>query len=439
MDDQFIKGAVTDIETEIKALRSHLLQDYMELVLCDDWKKILYDHLEDIMDKNLSYKNSYVNTYIDMVNIGVNNYSIKDMEVAVINNLIKFRAQWSPPIFKYNPSSETADEIRFLYVDRCIFAHKSDNEALEGLIHDCKRELYNEKTLINTIIANDRTIPKEERTAFTEKQKSIIEELNEKITDIESKYKNQLEINGCIRSILESDNQSEEWLDYYRMYSLRSQKIQQYTDLYKIFVIKSSDAGIIEAHIAAADIYFTEKEYDEMLNRLLLYIRATKNVDTERANAIISMINESRCFQQETNRKEELILNIIIEQGYKIEQTENGYVCSLPEDNSASKNKEANAQNPSNLNVTVSAEKPLKRNISDIKNTLALERELITINNEMKSELFSPVFVNTNPLDPFASATSAFMQVTSLMRYRKLKKRRDEIEEELKKENRENN
>jgi len=80
---------------EIKILQAHILQDYFRMALTanfnddDTWKSILHEEVQSAANAQDKNSQSYVGAWEKMQLIGMDHYSVDDMDTTIITAILK--------------------------------------------------------------------------------------------------------------------------------------------------------------------------------------------------------------------------------------------------------------------------------------------------------------------------------------------------------------
>ena len=96
---------------DIVALRCHVCQAFLKMVLVPDWKEKLYRETQNAVERN-SYKDNYIEAYNKMRDLGLEKYDVDCMDVSFIS-VIVFYCRGIAPAEK-----RTKDALKKLTEDR---------------------------------------------------------------------------------------------------------------------------------------------------------------------------------------------------------------------------------------------------------------------------------------------------------------------------------
>ena len=145
---------------DVARLRTHLLQDFLKMLVTDNWQSELYKVASEAVEKRKKYRKTYESVYEKMREIGQENYRIEDMDVSLICSIVSF----CPTIVKVNQNTKDAlDRVR---IDRNVKGHSTNNEEVEELYLIGLLDLCDLRHFISTVDREETDIPDEKRIAF---------------------------------------------------------------------------------------------------------------------------------------------------------------------------------------------------------------------------------------------------------------------------------
>lgn len=304
------------VTAKIKPLHTHVLQDYLKLqiqslVNCKDWKVLLIQELNKNTEK-LSYKEA-----LKMISLkGIDDYSINDMDITLLSNLLK-NGNFKCTSYKCRCHLENLCE------DRIFDAHSHGNESDMELFVWGTGALHNLKIFVESVYKNDDLYENEK----IEYIKKYLKEINILLEEIKYHYDGNLEklfmiseLNNSISIILNSQNQSDMYWKVREI--IIAEKNENKLDQ---FIFLSAERGIYLACVEIAYQYFTgykkpinyekaakyyEKVYSSLsvndkLNLASIYINQLSNEDKkEEGYQIIESLKQklknSKVYEYET-------------------------------------------------------------------------------------------------------------------------------------------
>lgn len=309
---------------DVVKLRCNVCQEFLKLVVVDDWKNKLYDRAEHQIENNLRYKDNYKPIYDRMRDIGKEQYSIdNDMDVTAISMVIQF----CPDVTTACGGSKEA--IKQLTLDRNVTFHSSENEPEDELYLRGILSLYNLRTFVRTVDKCETSIPDAVRQDFRIKSIKKIEDLKDILDDerIELVQINK-QMNKNINLILTSDDSLKKWLEVLEYYRKQDALMDNRThDLEKEFLFKASDLGVKEAHIYAAML--SSRDQKEFEHRLFLaYNTAIADNNASIAFAIVREINYylSKRYEHILTEQMQIIINGLIDKGFPVSISDDDYI-----------------------------------------------------------------------------------------------------------------
>lgn len=308
--------------SNVVKLRCNACQDFLKMVIQPGWQQKLYDIAKDAIERN-RYADNYRPAFEKMRDIGVENYSIDDMDVSFITQVVCFCTSI------VSVQKQTRDALTKLRDDRNLTNHSNENEDDEELYLRGLLALCNLKSFIKTVDKFETKLEDEIRLEYRNKYILQIEELMG-ILDEEriSLIQRVKDITKDIERLLEcSDEESRLrlWCDISKLYTNRDWKLEKNPDRYNEFMVKASDAGIPEAHGGAATYFqYIKKDNVEMERRLHMMFNSDEKLTAGDAHRIIDSINWYLNEGNEiTSGMDEMTAGIIA-LGFPVEKSEDG-------------------------------------------------------------------------------------------------------------------
>lgn len=308
--------------SDVVKLRCNACQEFLKMIIQPGWQQKIYDIAKNAIEYN-RYADNYRSAYEKMRDIGIENYSVDDMDVTFITQVVCFCHS------VVTVHKQTKDALTKLRDDRNLTNHSSENEDAEELYLRGLLSLCNLKNFIKAVDKNEIRIDDEKRLVYRNKYIPKIEELTdildeERIVLIQRTKDIQKNIE---RLLLCKDDKTRLslWCDISKLYMDREWKLEGKPDDYHEFMIKASDAGIAEAHGNAADYYFiVKKDFIEGEKRLFMLVDSFDKLPVGEAKHIIDTIN---CFLMQGKALTEgmiRLVDIITAQGYSIVKRNDG-------------------------------------------------------------------------------------------------------------------
>lgn len=275
--------------SDVVKLRCNACQDFLKMTIKPGWQKEIYDIAKDAIEHN-RYADNYRPAYEKMRDIGIDNYSVDNMDVTFITQVVCF----CPSVVTVH--KQTREALTKLRDDRNLTNHSDENEDAEELYLRGLLSLCNLKNFIKAVDKNEIRIDDEKRLAYRSKYIPKIEEL----TDILDEERIELiqrakGIRKDINKILACKDEKTRlclWCDISKLYMDREWKLEKNPERYNEFMVKASDAGIPEAHSYAATYFqHVKKDYVEMERRLRMLYDAYDKISAGDAKNIIDSIN----------------------------------------------------------------------------------------------------------------------------------------------------
>lgn len=316
--------------TKISVLRTHALQDFLKLILPEDWRQHLYEKAKYAVENN-SYKESYIAAYEKMREVGIELYCVEDMDVKIMNVIIQYCKQ----IVKTHRYTQNA--VRKLSEDRNESSHSGENEDEEELYLRGLLELCDLRSFIRVVDRNETAIDNSLRENYLQKYiadiRQLMDQLDEERIELIQWRKG---LDRDIQRVITSKDPSQTWGEIFENYFNRYFTIEKNYEKYDQFMIAASDAGIAAAHIQAARYFVRKEDYTEAERRILMLSGACDKLEPSDARKITSMINSlHRCTGSVSNEMKRLAERIIAE-GNPVEVNDSGQYLWRMKDGSVS-------------------------------------------------------------------------------------------------------
>lgn len=305
---------------DVVKLRCNACQDYLKLVINDGWQQIIYNKAKNEITTNSRRVDKYIAAYEKMRDIGIENYSIEDMDVTFISEVIHGCRSIVPT------TDKTRKAIERLTEDRNLTNHSNENEEDEELYLRGLLALCNLRDFVRTVDRFETEIEDERRKIYRSTYITKIEELKVKLDEerILLIQRNK-DVERDINRILESNDSLKTWSDLSELYMNRYWKLEKDPERYNEFMVKASDAGITEAHGNAADYFFMiRKDYVEGERRLLMLFNSFDILPAYESKRIVDTLNYYLLQGNTITEGMAKLINGIIEQGYPVLKSDDG-------------------------------------------------------------------------------------------------------------------
>lgn len=274
---------------DVAKLRCNACQEFLKMVIKPNWQQRLYDIAKEAIEHN-RYADNYRPAYEKMRNIGIENYSIDEMDVTFITQVVCFCSSI------VSVQKQTKDALTKLRDDRNLTNHSNENEEDEELYLRGLLSLCNLRSFVKAVDKFEINIDDADRLNYRNKYIPQIEELmdildEERIALIQRTKDITKDINRLL-SCSDDETRLRIWCDISKLYMDREWKLDKNPERYNEFIVMASDAGIPEAHINAA-IYFLniKKDYVEMERRLQMMFDSRDRLTAGNVHSIIESIN----------------------------------------------------------------------------------------------------------------------------------------------------
>nr|DAQ16512.1 MAG TPA: hypothetical protein [Caudoviricetes sp.] len=274
---------------DVAKLRGNACQEFLKMVIKPNWQQRLYDIAKEAIEHN-RYADNYRPAYEKMRDIGIENYSIDEMDVTFITQVVCFCSSI------VSVQKQTKDALTKLRDDRNLTNHSNENEEDEELYLRGLLSLCNLRSFVKAVDKFEINIDDADRLNYRNKYIPQIEELmdildEERIALIQRTKDITKDINRLL-SCSDDETRLRMWCDISKLYMDREWKLDKNPERYNEFIVMASDAGIPEAHINAA-IYFLniKKDYVEMERRLQMMFDSRDRLTAGNVHSIIESIN----------------------------------------------------------------------------------------------------------------------------------------------------
>lgn len=308
---------------DVIKLRCNACQDFLKMIIADGWQQEVYSRAKSEIERHTYQKDKFIAAYEKMREIGIDNYSIDDMDVSFISALVHYCGKIAPTDVR------TRKSIEKLIEDRNITDHSSENEEDEELYLRGLLALCNLKDFIRVIDKVELSIPDEQRIEYRKIYSKKIDELkdildDERIVIIQRKKDIERDINRILECA-DEDEQLRVWCELNKLYMDRYMKLEKDFDKYIEFIIAASDAGIKEAHNGAIDAFLLiDRDYEQVEKRLYKLYDSYDILPAYEAKSIIDVLNVCIIREHELTAKMKELVPLIRNQGYSVEETTDG-------------------------------------------------------------------------------------------------------------------
>lgn len=317
-----IKNRLADVDELITII----IQEYLNFIVYDDWKIILIDYMKKVITER-SYFFKYAEEYNKIIEKGENSYSIKNMDITFMYEIIKSKEiqlnrRIEDKLFRY---------LGTVVDDRNEYKHINYNEDEEelylmGLLHLCHVRRFLKRLLIN-----EQNIDQVIKDVFCKKYlkrvndlKNILDEERIKIVEFTKQAVNN------INNYLASDDKDNAWLEICEFYMGKpfNDIEDKMKELYK-FSAMAYEVGIKNAKYCAMDYYlYEDKDYDKVeklliedfnegdkitlqkIDNLIYRLDYFKKHNIEKSNAFKMMISELKNKKFTSGKNEYRIIEI---------------------------------------------------------------------------------------------------------------------------------
>ena len=249
---------------DIKKMQAHILQDYFRMALAanfvdDSWKSIFLDEVQKAAKAQALYSTSYFGARDKMQLLGMDHYSIDDMDTTIITSVLKGPNDSPFGCCKFRKINQYLD---YLQEDRNFDAHATGNETESELLQWAYGSLHNISKFISAVAkANDCKVSYDNRNSYARIYLAEIESLR---LQFENDYKEVFQaeeieqsINRDVERIKTSKNSYNTYVEIVEHYiNRRDNEGNRDFILLNRFVQTAADAGIVWACSWIGDVYF---------------------------------------------------------------------------------------------------------------------------------------------------------------------------------------
>ncbi len=304
---------------KIKTLRSHACQDFLSLILIDNWQEEFYNTIDDYKKTSKLYADKYNAPYTTMRTIGVSQYSTKDMDVTLINTfLIYFKKLYNPI------KQETIDAFDRIKDDRNITSHLNDNEDQEDLCIQAQLFLRDLEVFVRAVDTESKIIEDAKRQKYLQ---TYLQEISKMKKQVENCRTEKLEIEKDIKLILKSQDKSKTFFSIFDKY-LQESRVLGSDEKYMAFLTEAADANVIYAADLLAMHYYDKNDYDKA-EQYLSYLYANRK--SYKVNPI-SMMLLAEIYLNNLSSKPgdgKAMLKTLSDEGLNIIESDNGLRYTL--------------------------------------------------------------------------------------------------------------
>lgn len=300
---------------DVTALRCHVCQDFLRLVLVPGWKDKLYQKAKHAVENN-SHRENYIEPYNKMRSMSSEAYNVDCMDVSFITVIVLFCSDIAPV------EKSVRDAIKKLSGDRNTAGHSSENESTEELYCRALLAISDIISFIQTVDHPESSIPDTDRLTFRNKWLKEAEKLQnlldcERIEYVQIKK----EIFQDIMAIKASEDVLATWCNVFGKYN----KHYFNTERYNQFVVSASDEGIAFAHTYAAAYFAHERNFDEFFRRINLLCSPNIHLTREEVSAILNELNHYLWLENKETGPFKGTIDFLSQNGFDIYKNQGGY------------------------------------------------------------------------------------------------------------------
>lgn len=248
-------------EGKVKDLRTEICQEFIRMFLLPGWQKSLFATSKDHVEKKSRYYTLYKPLYIKMCEIGEENFTVEDLDVTAISNIVGH----FPGSLRID--KDTKKNLSFIQDDRNLLGHSTGKESDEEIYLRCLLGLITLRKFVISVVDIETEIDGTIRDSFLKKYLRIIKEQKELADDERIKtVELEKEIDKDIQTILEH---GKHWLVWNSFAVKYSRPLFGEGDTKNEFFVRASDEGIYYAHKGAAHYFlYVKKDFKEFERRL---------------------------------------------------------------------------------------------------------------------------------------------------------------------------
>ena len=305
---------------DVSKLRCNVCQDFLRMVARHHWQQQLYTKAKYEVEASTKNRDKYMTVYEKMRDIGVDQYSIDDMDVSLIVEVLYGLKDFFPA------DRNTIYSINKVKADRNAKGHSCENEDPEELYLQGLLDLVNLRRFVVDVDKYEVSIADEYRLDFRRKYIPLIDKLKETLDDerIES-LQAAKQIDRDISKILQSKNPDSTWLQVWELYMNRDWKLEKNPQGFNNFIVKASDAGIKQAHSGAMDYFLLmQKDHAEAERRMVMLLGAYGKLPIHEMKSVLDAINTYVIWGNSATDGMVAIIERIKTQGYDIVSNHDG-------------------------------------------------------------------------------------------------------------------
>ena len=147
------------------------------MIIADNWQQFIYNKAKREVENNGRYRDKYISVYEKMREVGIDNYSIDDMDVTFISEVIHGCKKIAPT------DDRTRKSIEQLTEDCNLTNHSGENENPEELYLRGLLALCNLRNFIRTVDKFETSIDDGVRINYRSTYAKLIEEVEDNLDE----------------------------------------------------------------------------------------------------------------------------------------------------------------------------------------------------------------------------------------------------------------
>lgn len=304
---------------DVIKLRCRVCQEFFSLILIPKWQDELYIKAKEEVFSNHK-NNKYLPVYEKMRDIGATKYSVSDMDITIMSEIL-----YSCPQIA-NADKLTCRSMKDLVRDRNITDHSGENEDANELYLRSLLDLCRLAKFVRDVDKYETEIPDNARLDFRTKYINEINTLSDTLDDERIQLiQSQKSMDADIEKVLKSDNSSQTWLQVIELYMNRA-RLENNWDLFYEFNVRASAANIRFAYVYVMNyVIIIKKDYPEAIKIIWKMINLER-LSKQELYHIIQGLNS--CLENDASTELEIIKieEALKESGIEIEKDINGFL-----------------------------------------------------------------------------------------------------------------
>ena len=320
--------------SEVDALRCHICQDFYKLLVKDGWQQTLLTMARDVVNETDTSrpKHLYQNAYNKLIGKGPEHYSVYDMDVSFITELVNRKD--SGRLTK-KAGSTALIALQKVKEDRNDVGHSVWNEDTIELYLKNIVYLNNLDNFIKSVLVSKSVVELEYREAYYHLYYGKIQSLWDGLkNEFATSFQYDMEMEADFQKVIANGNLYNDWLEVSVKYAERyAYGRYRDKDREKRFWFQASKAGIPYAQITVlgyhciGDADFSNIE--GMLQNVLQFLDHYPGMHRDdEVKSVLNIINQYLSKGNKMTEGLDCVIEQIRENGYHVIMEEGNYILS---------------------------------------------------------------------------------------------------------------